>query len=259
MFSHNKKFAIEKNSLSLKASLIPWDTQIFGYPVAQIEYIEVSDSHLSILDFAEFESWRDASNCKLVSCRLGHQRLRESMLLEEKGFRFIETVLHPKLEKLNEVSISEQGLNIVPAEREDLPELQEIAESAFVNERFHVDLRLDPRRADVRYGRWVASTLGHPRQQLLKIIDRKTIVAFFIIELKENGAVYWHLTAVSPKYQGRGYGRRAWLTMLRYHQDNGHNSVSTTISARNTSVLNLYSSLNFRFSSPDMTFHWIRE
>ena len=98
----------------------------------------------------------------------------------------------------------------------------------------------------------------HTQPGLLKILDDETLIAFFIIEAKEDGSVYWHLTVVSPEFQGRGYGRRTWLAMLRQHNEKGHNAVSTTISARNISALNLYSSLSFRFSPPDMTFHWTK-
>jgi RimJ/RimL family protein N-acetyltransferase len=74
-----------------------------------------------------------------------------------------------------------------------------------------------------------------------------------------DGHSFWNLSAIFPGYYGKGYGRRAWLAMLRYHQENGCIAVSTTISARNIAVLNLYSSLNFRFLPPEMTFHWMRE
>jgi GNAT superfamily N-acetyltransferase len=258
MVLRNKKFAVEKSGLLLEASLVPWDTEIFHYPVAQIERIQVLDPDQAKLDYVAFESWRDTNLCGLISCRLGHDRLHESMLLEEKGFRFIETVLHPRLESIDQLDIADQGLDIAPADEGDIPALRKIAESAFEDDRFHVDPRLDPRRGDVRYGRWVVNALGHPRQQLLKILDDEKLIAFFIIEAKENGTVYWHLTVVAPEYQGRGYGRRTWLAMLRHHNENGHNAVSTTISARNISVLNLYSSLSFRFLAPDMTFHWMK-
>ena len=258
MVLQNENFAVEESGLLLEASLVTWDTEIFHYPVAQIERIQVLDPAQSKQDYAAFESWRDASLCELISCRLGHDRLRESMLLEEKGFRFIEMVLHPRIENLDRLNIPDQGLNIAPAAESDIPALRNIAESAFTTDRFHIDPRIDPRCGDVRYGRWVANTLGHPRQQLLKILDDETLIAFFIIEAKEDGSVYWHLTVVSPEFQGRGYGRRTWLAMLRRHNEKGHNAVSTTISARNISALNLYSSLSFRFSPPDMTFHWTK-
>jgi RimJ/RimL family protein N-acetyltransferase len=46
------------------------------------------------------------------------------------------------------------------------------------------------------------------------------------------------------------------VMMLNKRQ--GARSIRTTISARNTAVMNLYARLGFRFSAPDMTFHWVR-
>jgi RimJ/RimL family protein N-acetyltransferase len=255
----NDTIAIETNGLSLKAAIVSWDTEIFDYPVAQIESLKILDPALISHDYKEFESWRDLNNCKLISCRLSHDKLSESFFLEENGFHFIETVLHPKFDELIRLNISDQGLEIILADEKDLPILIRIAESAFKYERFHVDPRLDPLRGNLRYARWVANTIKHSRQNLIKILDNKEIVAFFIIETMDDGHVYWHLTAVSPEHQGKGYGHRTWLAMLRYHQENGCMAVSTTISARNIPVLNLYSSLNFRFLPPEMTFHWMRE
>jgi len=255
----NDSISIESIGLSLKASIVPWDTEIFQYPVAQIDRINISDQKLFAKEYRRFESWRDANNLGLISCRLGHNQLRETMLLEENEFRFIEMVLHPKLESLDELDIPHQCLEVIPADQHDLCAIRIIAESAFNNERFHVDPRLDPHCANLRYGRWISNSLEHPRQRLLKIIDDGKLVGFFIVELKEDRSVYWHLTAVSPQYQGKGYGRMTWLAMLQYHQQNGQTSVSTTISARNTVVLNLYSSLDFRFLPPEMTFHWVRK
>jgi RimJ/RimL family protein N-acetyltransferase len=255
----NESFVIEDSGLMMVASLISWDTEIFSYPIGQIERIKISDLPSAEHIYAGFESWRDAQNCGLISCRLSQEKLKESMFLEAKGFRFIETVLHPKIVGLKKLNIPNQGLLIAPVVETDLPVIRKIAESGFKNGRFHVDPRLDPLCADTRYGRWVATTLAHPRQRLLKVLDDKELVAFFIIEVKSDGKVYWHLTVVAPEFQGRGYGRRTWLAMLRYHSENGYNSVSTTISARNVPVLNLYASLSFKFVSPEMTFHWIKK
>jgi RimJ/RimL family protein N-acetyltransferase len=255
----SEKFSMETTGLLLKATLVSWDTEIFHFPVGTIESFQIIDPYMITRDYMEFELWRDINQCKLISCRLSHDQLYESIFLEGRGFRFIETVLHPKLDDLLRLNVSDQGLEIIPANENDLPALTRIAESAFRNERFHVDPRLDPRFGDLRYVRWVENTLKHPQQRLIKILDNETIVAFFIIEFLNDGHVYWHLTAVSPEHQGKGYGRRTWLAMLRYHQKNGCLKVSTTISARNIPVLNLYSSLNFRFLPPEMTFHWKRE
>ena len=137
--------------------------------------------------------------------------------------------------------------------------MRDIAERAFSHERYHIDPRLDPHFGNIRYSRWVKNSLNHPRQRLLKVVDGEHIVALFITESRENNSVCWHLTAISPSWQGRGYGQRVWRAMLRHHREEGQDCVITTISARNVAVLNLYAKLDFRFLPPEMTFHWVRE
>jgi RimJ/RimL family protein N-acetyltransferase len=252
-------FNLSSSFLRLRAQSVPWDRDVFGFPVVQIQDLEVMDSHGAMSDYADFRAWLDLGQVRIVSSRLPHHRLRESMFLEANGFRFVEMVLHPTLENLQSLNIPQDDLLIALAQESDLPFLQDIAERAFRHERYHVDPRLNPRLGDLRYGRWVRNSLGHPSQRLLKITHGDRLVALFLVGSRDGRTAYWHLTAVSPRWQGSGYGYRVWQSMLRYHQAEGCEALMTTISARNVAVLNLYAKLGFRFRPPEMTFHWVRE
>lgn len=248
-------FELDHSDVSISASEAFWDSRLFGYPVVSIEEFQIKRPDWDVTAFAGFESWLDNHRVGLVSARLGHEKLHESMFLEQHGFNFVEMVLHPHWNQIQTTHYPGNSLSILPATLEDLPEIQSIAQSTFGFERFHVDPRLSSDLGDQRYGNWVVSALNHPAQKLLKITDQGRLVAFFVIEERHGQSVYWHLTAVSKKFQRMGYGHRAWTAMLKYHQEAGLESVATTIAARNTPVLNLYSQLQFKFSSPHMTFH----
>lgn len=248
---------IDTPNLLLTWSEAPWDSVIFGYPVLQISQMEVRGTGAN-QDFTAFEAARDGMGAGLVSCRLPHDRLRESMLLEGRGFRFIEMTYHPELDRMEEHAPPVGTLSVVSAGPEDLPEVLDIAGHAFRNERFHVDPRLDPSLGDLRYCNWVKSSLNHPSQRLLLVRDDSRLVAFFITEMLGDGTCYWHLNAVAPNAQGQGYGRRAWQAMLRQAREDGARRVQTCIVARNHRVLNLYAHLGFRFAPPLMTFHWVK-
>ncbi len=244
-------------NLLLTWSEAPWDSVIFGYPVLQIGQLEMRGTAAD-KEFTAFEVARDDMGAGLVSCRLAHDRLRESMLLEDHGFRFIEMAYHPELDSLEMLALPDDTLTIAPAGLQDMADVLEIAGHAFHNERFHVDPRLNPALGDLRYCNWVKSSLDHPRQRLEVVRDGEHLVAFFVTEMKEDGTCYWHLNAVAPNAQGQGYGRRAWQAMLRKAREDGARRVQTCIVARNHRVLNLYARLGFRFAPPLMTFHWVR-
>ncbi len=238
--------------------LVSWDAEVFGFPVAQIESLRVSEDRLAHAEFRRAREWFTTEGVRFVSCRLHHERLAESIFLEEEQFRFIEMVLHPHITGLDRLELAENGMLIAPATEADLPALIDIAESAFSHERFHIDPRMDSMRANMRYGNWVKGCMSHPTQSLLKVTDAGALAALFVVEFRDPVTVYWHLTAVSPHFQGKGIGRRAWRAMMRHHQLQGVRAIETTISARNTRILNLYASLGYRFLPPEMTFHYVK-
>ena len=249
---------VDTRGLYLTWTEAPWDTAIFGYPVLQINSIEIRGPGAD-KDIIGFEIARDASGSRLVSCRLSHEKLRESMLLEGVGFRFIEMVYQPELGDLQSYELPhENGLTISCPVSEDMPAVLDIAGVAFRNERFHVDPRLPHGLGDQRYRNWVRSSLKHPSQRLYILRDGKAVIAFFVTENLADGTCYWHLNAVAPEAQGRGYGRRAWQAMLGQAKKEGAKRVRTSIVARNHRVLNLYARLGFAFPPPSMTFHWVR-
>lgn len=251
--------AIHTQELALEWAEAPWDTEVFGFPVLQITRIEVRGPAAGAA-LSAFELERNRLGAGLVSCRLAHDRLNESMLLEAHGFRFIEMVYQPELADLQNCDLgTKPDLKVALAGQAQLPSLLDIAGSAFRNERFHTDPRLDPTLGDQRYRNWVKSSFEHARQRLYALSDGERLVSFFVTEMLPDGTCYWHLNAVAPEAQGQGYGRRAWLAMLHQAREAGARRVRTCIVARNHRVLNLYARLGFRFPAPSMTFHWVRE
>lgn len=247
---------IDTPSLQLVWSEAPWDSVLFGAPVLQIGALTLRDAGAQD-DIAAFVEARDRAGAMLVSCRLRHEQLAESMLLEQIGFRFIEMLYQPE-RGLATLTPSSHGLAVCRAGADDMAEILEAAGSAFNNERFHMDPRLSSAIGDIRYQNWVRSSLDHPLQRLYALRDGTNLVAFFVTEMRADGTCYWHLTAVAPGLQGRGYGRRAWEAMLEQARNDGAARVQTCIVARNHRVLNLYARLGFRFPPPLMTLHWVR-
>ncbi|MCB1961556.1 MAG: GNAT family N-acetyltransferase [Rhodocyclaceae bacterium] len=250
---------IDTQNLRLVWNEAAWDSRVFGYPVLQVVAIEVRSPDAAC-DLTPLIQAIDASGCGLVSCRLAHDKLRESMLLEEIGFRFIEMLYQPTLDlaKAGAPTSCDHGMTVSTATEQDMPRVLAIAGSAFQNERIHMDPRLPSRLGDMRYQNWARDALTHSSQRLKILREKNEIVAFFVTEDQPDKTCYWHLNAVAPDAQGRGVGRRTWRAMLEDAQLGGAKRVQTSIVARNNRVLNLYASLAFTFPPPLMTFHWVR-
>jgi len=131
--------------------LVPWDTAAFGFSVGQITQISIRRSegaHQSLSNLLKVMSgdW----GCKLVTCRLPHDQLRESMLLESCDFRFVEMVMHPRLRDLSEYE-SDSEFSVLLSTADDLSEIERIARTAFSTDRIRLDPRLSPELASERY------------------------------------------------------------------------------------------------------------
>lgn len=251
---------LETASLAIEYYLVPWDIAIFQFPVAELSRLEIHQPDTAQEDFQAFKDWLQREKVVLCTCRLDHDRMPESIFLEEQGFRFIELNYHPVLESLQQAKLDAlrglQPLTVEPAGPEDGAFLEEMAGTVFGKERFHTDPRLGASLANLRYRLWMRNSLQDERQQVLKFLNEGKLAGFFIVEYLANRTCYWHLTAVAPCKQGHGVGKRIWTTMLLHNRNEGIERVETSISSHNIQVMNLYVSLGFRFLNPQTTFHW---
>jgi ribosomal protein S18 acetylase RimI-like enzyme len=241
---------------ALECHLVPWDTAIFGFAVADVTRLDLGATGSSADDlFAVFDDWCAGQAVRLASCRLDHLRLRESMELEAHGFRFVEMIYEPLRAVTDPVAAPRHPIRVREATGDDLPAIEAIAASAFSTGRYLLDHRLPPDLSHRRYRAWVRSSFAGAEQTVLAAELDGELVGFFIVEHRPDGHVYWHLTAIATGWQGRGIGQSLWQTMLLRHAAEGASTVQTTISAHNLAVLNMYARLGFSFPSARMTFH----
>lgn len=244
-----------RNGATLDVSLVPWDSETFGFPVAQIDHLDLGAAATASALFEDLDAWCADHDVRLISCRLDHGRLRESMTLEAVGFRFVETVYGPRLGSLHRIGDPRHEIDVAEASPGDVGSIEAIASSAFTTGRFLLDQRLDPSLSHRRYANWVRTSFGDPRHTVLKAEVGGDLVGFFVVERRSDGVVYWHLTAMAPQWQGQGLGLSVWQTVLLRHRAEGVTSVETTLSGHNLAAINLYARLGFSFASSQMTFH----
>ncbi len=238
------------------AKAVPWDTEIFGYRVGAIEMLDLSCEAGRDMGLDALDAWARTHRVRLITCRIADDRLVDSIALEDRGFRFIETVLHPFTNIDHRWENHETDIEIVPAGEEDVSCIAGWARRAFHFERYHVDPRIDMKQANERYGHWIEDAWHRQSGMLLQAKEKASglRVGFFLVS-SDAQDVDWILTAVDPDRHGQGLGRRVWTAMLDYHLRMGSRTVRTTISSRNVAVLNLYASLGFSFQPPEITMH----
>lgn len=254
-----KKEILRLPSAQIEWYLVPWDSEIMGFPVGQICGFELFEGYDSDLLAEALYTSLSHEDLILVNIRLPVNCLEKTIILEKAGFRFIEITYKPHFSDLLnwEPASIESEVEIIPATPGCLPQIRKIAECAFTHERFHVDPRLNPELGNIRYGNWAEKAYYNPVQSLYAFKDNDAIMGFFVTENLSEKHVYWHLTALAPSYQKRGLGGTVWEKMMHLHQQQGFSQITTCITARNLSAMNLYRKLNFRFTKLEMGFHFL--
>jgi len=250
---------LNSSALSLELKYLKWDSIVTGHNVLEITNIKIRDLQQAELELKNVIQDLSSNDTVLISCRIPHQFLTESMLLEAVGFKFIEVVLHPFMDRLSEKKfVVNETILIQEAKETELDNLSKIAQISFKSDRFSVDRRIPDKFSGIRYRNWLLSCKNCPKQKVYLLSENMNTVGFFIVEEDHDSKnTYWQLTAISPDHQGKGLGQRCWEAMLSYYKSLNFNEVCTSISARNSPILNLYSKLDFRFRNPEMTFHWV--
>ncbi len=242
---------------SFQVAEIPWDTKLFGYPVAEVKRFDLASETQQMIGFDSLGEWLKNHNTKLCSVRIPLDRVSDIHAFEAFGFRFVELDYSPILKNLQDFEVQDDAsLVISVASSADQAALERIADGGFPFGRFHQDPRIDSQMGDKRYSQWVTNAFVNSQQEVLKVTQNQAIVGFFVNEYPDDHSTFWSLTAISKEFRGASMGKRVWKAMIAREKSNHRQTISTRISSHNIPVMNLYVSLGFRFPAPVVTLHW---
>jgi hypothetical protein len=210
----------------------PWDASAFGLHTAEV--IEYSVAGL-----------QQASETP------GHYTLKvdplaDKRLLQQYGFYYCDTLIEPfcTADKLKKISHPQAKISREVA----WPDLLAICHGAFTHGRFHRDFNLEKSSADQRYDNW-----------LHQLYEKNSVYGLFwdeqpagFIAFSNNNLV---LHAVAEAHRGQGRAKYWWSAVCTELLTEGHSEVSSSISAANLAILNLYSSLGFSFRNALDVYH----
>lgn len=210
----------------------PWDQKIFG--CSTWEVIDLSEDVLSSL-----------------GAHSGHYTIKldplsSSELLYRYGFYYCDTLIEPFVERNKLVTFHHYQVGIDLAPKVD--DILRMSHGAFQHGRFHRDFNIDQALADRRYDQW-ASQLSEERN-VFGLTFAGDLAAFFCF--RENRIV---LHAVAECFQGKGLAKYLWSVACSELFKRGYEELSSSVSASNLAIVNLYASLGFRFRKPVDLYH----
>jgi hypothetical protein len=209
----------------------PWDKKVFGLETFEILTL-------------------DEAACVFLKSTPGHftikvDPLSDCRLLVQCGFYYCDTLIEPfatqEMLMFRETQCAETC-------QVSMEELTPICLGAFNYGRFHRDRNCEREAADRRYLQWL--TQMHSDGDVFGLTWEGHLAAFFAC--KGNRIL---LHAMADSFRGKGLAKYLWSAGCRELFTHGHNELSSSISAANLAVLNLYSSLGFKFRNAVDVYH----
>lgn len=202
----------------------PWDTAVFG--ISCCEIIDLSEAALAYA----------ATTPGHYTVKL--DPLADKSLLHRCGFYYTDTLLQPVCDASRFVDHAHPEVSVCVLA--DAQRLLPMCRDSFAYGRFHRDFNLSAEAADRRYMQWLEQLCRE--DAVLGLIYEGELAGFIAAR---KGALVLH--ALDARFRGRGLAKYLWSAACRHLFAAGAIELSSSISAANLAVLNLYASLGFRF------------
>lgn len=210
----------------------PWDEKIFSIPTWEVEN-PVEELLTEI-----------AAHPGHYTVRIDPLSSKE--LLHRHGFYYCDTLLEPYADRNRLVPFHHDLVGIDTAPDQD--EILKMSQGAFRYGRFHRDFNLDPVLADRRYNQWTNQLCRE--NCVFGLTFAGELAAFFAF--CENRIV---LHAVAENFRGKGIAKYLWSRACIELFSRGHAELRSSVSASNLAIVNLYTSLGFRFCRARDVYH----
>ncbi|WP_137718215.1 GNAT family N-acetyltransferase [Methylobacillus flagellatus] len=210
----------------------PWDTLAFGMPCGEL------------LEYSEAALAEAVTTPGLYSIKV--DPLCDKHWLYDYGFYYCDTLLTPrcKPQQLQSAQHADAHIALAPP----LDEVLDICHGAFTHGRFHRDFHIDRAAADLRYDNWLKQL--HTAANVYGLYWQQQLAGF--IAVQDTQLV---LHALAEQQRGRGRAKYWWSLCCEQLFADGAHEISSSVSASNLAVVNLYRSLGFRFDDAVDVYH----
>ncbi len=237
--------------------VVPWDTDIFGFPVGTYEPGEPCALQADLVACGDrLRAWTSTHRVELVSCTVPADDRIWRALMPALGFVSVEQTL--------DVAFRIQTYDAPPPSRpvrlgtvDDHPQIEEIAGHTFRHGRYSADPCFPPDLADRRYRHWVRSacTSTDPADRVYVVGKPGNVKGFFQLRLVEDRAEVG-IMGVTEAAKGTPAALALMTGMQLDLKALGTRWITAKLSAGNTRIMNLVAHFGWRFRNPRATFHW---
>lgn len=274
--------AADSNSLlALKgdgvAGLAVWsvaqqESRVFGFQTARLETLVAQGGYAAEREIKGHLVARVLDRClaegiQHISLRVAAADTASIHALEEQGFYMVDGLItygrRLGEEPLPSPSPDFQIRYATPA---DLPQIMDLARSAFSFDRLHVDPSVPKAAADEIHGIWLAASCAPGAlDRVLVALDAEGPLGYSVYRINESTARYlgepvgvWVIAAAYERARGMGVARSMCFVMLQWYKDQGIRIVEGGTQLANVASARLHESCGFHVASTSVSLSkWI--
>lgn len=228
---------------------LTWDTDYFGFPIARIYPLRLTDR---ILSLALREADELGIECTYYLCDCHHP---ESVrLAEAAGFHFVDIRL------TFERAVEQEPAAADPAVREatadDLEELLPIARGAYGYSRYFFDHRFPLEQCERFYSDWLEKSVRGELGTAVFVIDEGDgPLGYIALDHDTVLTASISLVGVGDRARGRGVGQRLVRHALTWAATEGYGRVEVVTQGRNYEAQRLYQRAGFITKKNELWYH----
>lgn len=210
----------------------PWDSVIFGIDTYEIVSFTPDALHEALNTSGHYTIKVDP--------------LASKKLLHTTGFYYCDTLIEPYCRKENFIFYEDNRFDIAVPKKIDT--IIDMCHQVFLHGRFHRDFNIKNEFAEKRYTNWLQKL--HESKKVYELLYEENVAGFIATD---KAKLVLH--TIHDKYRGQRIAKFFWSKMCKHLFTKGHDEITSSISAANLAVVNLYASLGFRFRNPVDIYH----
>ena len=235
-------------------NLLQWDSQFFGFAVAQIYGNQINK--YAIKEIFEF---CDSNKVKLLQFKCDNHDRASVLLAEQNRFHFADTRMNYSL-KINrgqfQLPDSVIDYSFRLGEKRDLPILEDIAQDLYLESRYHFDKNFPQDRVRFFYSNWIKKAVLGTFDDLAWVITKHDHpVGFCSIVFREPNIAQIGLVGLHPLETGKGLGKYLMANVLHSLEKSDVKQVDVVTQGRNYSAQRLYQRAGFTIDNIETYYH----
>jgi L-amino acid N-acyltransferase YncA len=248
------------------------ESRVFGFRTARLEFLVAE---------GDYDTQREIQRCLLanlagrcaadgiqhISLRVAAADSASIHALEEQGFILVDGLITYG-RKLGDEPLPSPSphFQVRPMTSADLPEITELARSAFSFDRIHVDPAVPKAAADQIHATWLLNSCSsEASDRVLVAADSDGPLGYSVYRINQATVPHlgeplgvWVIAASHERARGMGVARSMCLVMLNWYREHGVRIVEGGTQLANVASARLHESCGFRVVSTSVSMSkWI--